>query len=163
MRNISRTVLWGLPPSFCALVQRAGRAARDFSKLGEAIVIIPSSMVKNGITDEEVLACLKEMAEEPRPEAENHGSDVEEILANEDIAALPAEVVKEEGIQVQAVEGEEDFEPEEEDTMVAKSRKKKFAKDTNTSEARFLSMFVCTNKCRHRVWDAFFKNDKKCE
>ena len=55
-------------------------------------------MVKNGTTDEEVLACLKEMAEELRPEAENHGSDVEEILANEDITALPAEVVNEEGI-----------------------------------------------------------------
>lgn len=37
MRNISRVVLWALPPSFCALVQRAGRAARDFKKLGEAI------------------------------------------------------------------------------------------------------------------------------
>ena len=163
MRKISRTILWGLPPSFCALVQRAGRAARDFSKLGEAIVIVPSSMVKNGTTDEEVLACLKEMAEELRPEAENHGSDVEEILANEDITALPAEVVNEEGIRVQAVEGEEDFEPEEEETVVTKSRKKKISKDTNMDEARFLSMFVCTNKCCRRVWDAFFKNDKKRE
>ena len=27
MRNIERVVLWGLPPSFCALVQRAGQAA----------------------------------------------------------------------------------------------------------------------------------------
>jgi hypothetical protein len=125
MRNISRTILWGLLPSFCALVQRAGQAARDFSKLGEAIVIVPSSVVKNGMTDEEVLACLKEMAELPRPEAENHGSDVEEILANEDITALPAEVVNEEGIRVQAVEGEEDFEAEEEDTVKAKSLKKK--------------------------------------
>jgi len=163
MQNISRTILWGLPPSFCALVQRAGRAARDFSKLGEAIIIVPSSVVKNGTADEEVLASLKEMAELPRPEAENHGSDVEEILANKDITALPAEVVNEEGIQVEAVEGEEDFELEEEDTMEVKSRKKKFSKDTNTCEARFLSMFVCTNKCCHRMCDAFFKNDKKHE
>ena len=103
------------------------------------------------------------MAEELRPEAENHGSDVEEILANEDITALPAEVVNEEGIWVQAVKGKEDFEPEEEDTVVTKSQKKKFAKDTNMDEARFLSMFVCTNKCRRRMWDAFFKNDKKRE
>ncbi|EDR05878.1 uncharacterized protein LACBIDRAFT_302478 [Laccaria bicolor S238N-H82] len=163
MRNISHTILWGLPPSFCALVQQAGRAARDFSKLGEAILIVPSSVVKNGTTDEEVLACLKEMAELLRPEAENHGSDVEEVLASEDITALPAEVVNEEGIRVQAVGGEEDFEPEEEDTVAAKSRKKKFSKDTNTYEARFLSMFVSTDKCRRHVWDAFFKNDKKLQ
>lgn len=117
-------------------------------------------MVKNGTTDEEVLACLKEMAELPRPEAENHGSDVEEILANNDITALPAEVVNEEGIRVQAVGGEEDFEPEEEDTVAAKSRKKKFSKDTNTYEARFLSMFVSTDKCRRRVWDALHTLDE---
>ncbi|TDL13145.1 P-loop containing nucleoside triphosphate hydrolase protein, partial [Rickenella mellea] len=49
MRNIDRVVLWGLPPSFCALVQRAGRAARDFSKLGAAILLIPPSVRKKGI------------------------------------------------------------------------------------------------------------------
>jgi len=80
-----------------------------------AIIIVPTSVVKkNGTTGEEVLACLKEMARLPRPEAENHGSDVKEILANEDLTALLAEVVNEEGI-------EEDSEPEEEDTMKVKS------------------------------------------
>lgn len=48
MRNISRVVLWGLPPSFCALVQRAGRAARDFQMLGEAILIVSSNCIEEG-------------------------------------------------------------------------------------------------------------------
>ncbi|KAJ6604921.1 P-loop containing nucleoside triphosphate hydrolase protein [Mycena sp. CBHHK59/15] len=54
MRNIERVILWGLPPSFCALVQRAGRATRDFSKLGEAILIVPASVMKNRVSEEEI-------------------------------------------------------------------------------------------------------------
>ncbi|KAG6807500.1 hypothetical protein H0H92_007260, partial [Tricholoma furcatifolium] len=38
MRNISRVILWGMPPSFCALVQRAGRAGRDLSTNAESIL-----------------------------------------------------------------------------------------------------------------------------
>ncbi|KAG2111943.1 P-loop containing nucleoside triphosphate hydrolase protein [Suillus discolor] len=48
MRNIERVILWGMPPSFCALVQRAGRAARDVTKLGEAILIIPVQCAETG-------------------------------------------------------------------------------------------------------------------
>jgi len=59
MRNIKRVVLWELPPSFCALVQRAGRAARDFSTLCEAILIVPQSVITKGTSEMEVEAALE--------------------------------------------------------------------------------------------------------
>ena len=55
MRNILRVILWGLPPSFCALVQRAGRAGRDFSVAAEAILIVTPATMKKGISDAEIL------------------------------------------------------------------------------------------------------------
>lgn len=59
MWNIKCVVLWELPPSFCALVQRAGRAARDFDTLGEAILIVPSSIIAKGTTVSEVEAAIE--------------------------------------------------------------------------------------------------------
>ena len=59
MRNIKRVVLWEMPPSFCALVQRAGRAARDFHTLGEAILVVPQSVITKGTTEMEVEAALE--------------------------------------------------------------------------------------------------------
>ena len=54
MRNIARVILWGLPPTFCSLVQRAGRAGRDLTTKGEAILIVPPGVLKDGSTEEDV-------------------------------------------------------------------------------------------------------------
>ena len=54
MRNIERVVAWGLPPSFCALVRRTGRAAKVMATLGEAILIIPAKLLKGVAGAEEV-------------------------------------------------------------------------------------------------------------
>lgn len=139
MRNVVRVILWALPPSFCALVQRAGRAARDFQTLGEAILIVSSTVLKKGTTEDDVQAGLNEMIVNRQSEAENRSDDVDDLLANADLPiGLSAEVVGEEGMRVQAAEVGEESEPEDE------------------SEAKFLSMFVCTKSCRRKVWDVFF-------
>lgn len=39
-RNLVRVILWMAPRTFCSLVQKAGRCARDFAKLGEVIAIV---------------------------------------------------------------------------------------------------------------------------
>jgi len=54
MCNIKHVVLWGLPPSFCALVQSAGQAGWDLNKLREGILTVSSSVLKDGITAQEV-------------------------------------------------------------------------------------------------------------
>lgn len=99
-------------------------------------------------------------------EAENRSDDVDDLLANADLpTGSSTEVVGEEGIRVQAVEVGEGSEPEDKPVAAGskKERKKKFSKDTNSREAKFLSMFICTKSCRRKVWDVFFENQKKSE
>ncbi|KAJ7730668.1 P-loop containing nucleoside triphosphate hydrolase protein, partial [Mycena maculata] len=86
MRNIERVILWGLPPSFCSLVQRAGRAARDFSKLGEAILIIVSSVIKNGVSEKEIEVAVGDAAQDA--ESENRGLDVAAELLEQGIELM---------------------------------------------------------------------------
>jgi hypothetical protein len=85
MRNIKHIVLWGLPPSFCVLVQRAGCAAHDFRVLGEAIVIVTLSIIAKDITEMEVESALANTAEDRITEAENRGEDEVETLARHGI------------------------------------------------------------------------------
>ncbi|KIM79037.1 hypothetical protein PILCRDRAFT_90341 [Piloderma croceum F 1598] len=75
-----RVILWGLPPSFCALVQRAGHAARDFKMLGEAILIVPPTVLSKGITETEVESALTINVADESTEAENIGEEETEIL-----------------------------------------------------------------------------------
>ncbi|KAF7292215.1 p-loop containing nucleoside triphosphate hydrolase protein [Mycena indigotica] len=98
MRNIERVVLWELPPSFCALVQRAGRAARDLSRMGEPILIISKNSINKGAKtlEAEIIAAVEaaatqaeamNIAEEAPAETEQEGVEVNEggqrVLVNE--------------------------------------------------------------------------------
>ena len=78
MCNIAQVVLWGPPPSFCSLVQRAGCAGHNFETLSEAILIVPQSVIKNGIKEAEVDSAVQEAADDAQ--AENHGEDEREVL-----------------------------------------------------------------------------------
>jgi Lhr-like helicase len=78
MHNIAHVVLWGLPPSFCALVQRAGRAGHDFGTLREAILVVPPSVIKNGTKAAEVELAVQEAANDAQ--AENCGDEEQEVL-----------------------------------------------------------------------------------
>jgi len=109
MRNVKRVVLWELPPSFCALVQRAGRAARDFNTLGEAILIVPQSVITKGTTQTEV----EEALEAVHIEAENRGDDEVATLENNGI-----QLVDEGGVRV----GHQSEEEEEEEKKEEKKR-----------------------------------------
>ena len=101
MRNTSCVILWGLPPSFFALVQCAGHAARDFQMLDEAILIVSSTVLKKGTTEDDVQAGLGEMIVNGQSEAENRSDDVDDLLANADLPnESSTEVVGEEGIHV---------------------------------------------------------------
>ena len=60
MRNVLRVILWDLPPSFCALIQRAGRAVRDMALFGEAILFVSARIIKSGVTLDDVAASIEE-------------------------------------------------------------------------------------------------------
>jgi hypothetical protein len=163
MRNIKRVILWGLPPSFCALVQRAGRAARDFKMLGEAILIVPPTVLSKGITEAEVESALTINIADESTEAENRGEEETETLASNGIQLASGNemvYVDDGGVRVAH---DSDDEGDAEVKEVKKNKKKKVAKDFNSREAKFLSLFVGTTKCRRLVWDEFFDNQTKCK
>ena len=146
-------VLWGLPSTFCALVQRAGRAGRDLSKPSEAILIVPASVLKDEVSEELVSSTVEREALE--------GEALNQEMTEAEVGVV-TQVLDEEGVRVAADVSE--GEPEAEISAKVKGKKKKkFGKDTNIREARALSLFVRTVHCRRIVWDYFFENEKKCE
>ncbi|KAJ7796711.1 P-loop containing nucleoside triphosphate hydrolase protein [Mycena olivaceomarginata] len=153
-----RVVLWGLPPSFCSLVQRAGRAARDFGSLGKAILIVPSTVIKNGISEAETKVAVDHAATDA--ESENRGLDAVAELLEQGIEVTSGHeeiAVEEGGIRVSKDSDNEDDETAE----VKHKRRNKMSIECNSREADFLSRFACTTKCRRKIWDLFFENNTK--
>lgn len=170
MRNIARVILWGLPPSFCALVQRAGRAARVMTEKGEAILIVPAKILRDSsITIEEVGDTIDQVAREA--EAQNRDeAPVDEVVGNE-VQLYDGNqvlVIAEGGVRI---ETQDDGDGDDEDdsatglqsvaAKLLKSKKKRSRTDCNSLEASYLQKFVDTTKCRRRVWDEFFRNRLK--
>jgi superfamily II DNA helicase RecQ len=141
--------LWELSPTFCAFVQRAGRAGRDFETLGGAILIVPKSVLKEGVSNENVNSGVSDAI----IDAEALNREPEEAELTQTVVG----VLDEEGIRVA-----DDSDSTDEESISKVKRTKKFGKDTNVREARALSEFVTTNDCRRKVWDDFFENGKKC-
>jgi superfamily II DNA helicase RecQ len=150
LRNIIRIILWGLPPTFCALVQRAGRAARDFATLGETILIVPKSVLKDGVSNED----LNDTVGNAAIDAEALNREPQQQELTETIV----EILDEEGIRIV-----DESDSVEEESIGKVKRTKKLGKDTHIREVRALSAFVTTKDCRRKIWDAFFENDKKCK
>jgi hypothetical protein len=110
---------------------------------------VPKSVLKEGISNEEVDSGVSETA----IEAEALNREPEEVELTKTVVELNGEGVR--------VAGDSESSTDEESAAKVK-RPKKFGKDTNVQEARALSEFVTTEGCRRKVWDAFFQNDKKC-
>jgi ERCC4-related helicase len=119
LRNIKRIILWELMPTFCALVQRAGRAARDFAMLGKTILIVPKSVLKDGVSDED----LEDTVGNAAINAEALSRETQERELRETIV----EVFDEEGIRVV---DESDSAKEEEESIGKEKRGRKLGKDT---------------------------------
>ncbi|KAJ7808984.1 hypothetical protein B0H14DRAFT_3151768 [Mycena olivaceomarginata] len=140
-------------------VQRTGRAVRDLTRLGEAILIVPSSVLKNGVTELNVELGINTASKDA--ESENRGTEEATDLALQGIevtTGLEEVSVTGGGIRVSKDSDEEDGEPE-----VKHKCRKKLSKDANSREARFLSRFVVTKKCRRKIWDEFFQNALKLQ
>ncbi|KAJ6620457.1 P-loop containing nucleoside triphosphate hydrolase protein [Mycena sp. CBHHK59/15] len=151
MRNIFRVVLWKLPPSFCALAQRSGRAVRVFEQLGEAILFVPAKVLKDGFAAEEARVAREEAAAPQNQEGEDFVPEPEDGV---DIVAGQAVVVGEGGARVEQNAEAEDADPEAV-AAVEKKKKRKAARQSaaDALEASFLSRFSCTKQCRRIIWD----------
>ena len=99
MHNICHIVLWGLPPSFCALVQRAGRAARDFKSFGEAILIVPKSVAKSGTTETEVEKDMEAVVNDAQAKNTNNENELVLDINGVDLTAGHEEV-NTEGVRI---------------------------------------------------------------
>ncbi|KAI1783590.1 P-loop containing nucleoside triphosphate hydrolase protein [Ganoderma leucocontextum] len=171
MRNIERVVLWGVPPSFCALVQRAGRAARDLSKLGEAILIVPAKQLKETLSQDEVASALDSAVAEARADTSSMSTQAQIRVDGEDIELAAADgdpSAPEDGSAVSGIRAERNVEPDdaEETASTGRSgtvRKKRSVVQCNTLEARYLTLFIQTEGCRRIIWDTFFQNQRKIQ
>lgn len=164
MRNIKRVVLWGLPPSFCALVQRGGRAGRDFETLGEAILIVSAATIRKGVTEIEVEEAVEAAAEEgPVDDGGDAKQDVEGPGLVEVAAGNEEVLVNEGGIRVSHDSDEEgvDNAAEQEGVGRKSKKRKKASKGYNEREARYLSLYASGKRCRRAIWNEFFGNYKK--
>jgi len=145
MRNIQRVVLWELPPSFCSLIQRAGRASRDFNMLAEAILIVPASVIKNGTTDSDIESVLQEVVDDAQ--AENRGDEEQGVLEQNGIEVTSGNeeiLVNDGGVRL-AHDGSDDGEENEPEGKT--QRRKKFSKESNSLTARSILLRLRNSLC----------------
>ncbi|TEB27832.1 P-loop containing nucleoside triphosphate hydrolase protein, partial [Coprinellus micaceus] len=164
-RSVLRVVLWGLPPSFCALAQRAGRAVRDMDMDGEATLFVSQNVYSKGVKEIEIGLSLAEVVADA--EAENRGGDIEAVLESQGVdLAEEQEVVSVEEVGVR-VSGNADEEEEQADVLpaatTARGRKLRMKEGYNRREALYLSRFVAGKECRRKVWNDFFGNGRKIQ
>lgn len=159
MRNIQRVILWGLPPSFCTLVQRAGRAAQDLAQLGEAVLIISSVVRKSGIQGHDITSSLEVVVSSREPE--DRGEDEVAALEIQGIEVTHGrEVVDVRGGGARLASNHDEA------IEVPHNRGRKTGRSAhscNSLEARYLSKYANTPDCRRKVWDEFFLNRRKRE
>lgn len=146
-------MLWGLPPTFCGLVQRVGRAGRNLDKDAEAVIIVPKSILKDGVIDTPIVE-----------DAVDNESVVVDVVPESGETTEPVLDVDAEGIRVQEDANKDDEQAHTESASTKpKRRLKVFNPDTNIHETRALLEFVQTSGCRWIPWDKFFKNKEKRE
>lgn len=138
-------MLWGIPPSFCSLVQRAGRAGRDFTILSEAILISTAASFKKGISEAEVEFAVDMAVEEE--EAKNCNESQAEMTMG------ASGIIMDQGHELVSVEkgGVRISQDSEEGDTVSGTTKnvwqKCATKEFNSQEARYLSLYISGHKC----------------
>lgn len=98
------------------MVQRAGRAARDFETLEEAILIVPKRVLKDGVSNEQVNNVVSETA----IDAEALNREPEEVELTETVV----EALDREGIRVT----DDSDSTDAEESIPKEKRMKKFGK-----------------------------------
>lgn len=155
--------MWDLPPTFCSLVQRAGRAARDLSRVGEAILIVRKSTRNKKLSEPDVSKLQAQIENEDegshtidfddadRMEIENVAQVSDQEINHVQDGESRTETI-DEGEREEAVKG----------AIGPKPRKKIKTRDERLEEA-YLTLYANTSSCLRKVWDKYFDNQKKRE
>lgn len=164
MRNIKRVILWGVPPSFCALVQRCGRAGRDFDVNAEAILIAQANALKNSVTVDSAYVEAAVHAATVAEEAANRNDADTNTLESNGIAVTQGNElvsIDEGGMRISR-DIEEDVQ-DQPGPSGKQTRRKKTPKDFNSREAHYLTLYLSGSRSRRAIWNEFFNNNRKCE
>ena len=154
---IEIVILWNLPPSFCTLAQRAGRAAQDMEKDGIAILFISSSTLSKGVQEANVdeAVAKADLSGEAENRDDRVGAEGEEEIdkpTQEDEVTVLEEV----GVRVVHKVLEEG---EGAELASAPGRHQVRTKEEfNSREAHYLSLYVAGLRCRRAIWNKFFGN-----
>lgn len=164
LRNIDRVVLWDLPRSFCSLVQRVGRAARDLSRTGEAILIVRKGTRREGVSASDVSNLQSQILTDVERSNSHGDSDEADRMEIENVVETSGHEIRrlddggrrvehiEEGEREEAVEG-----------LVGPKTRKKSQTSVERLEIAYLTLYANTSSCLRKVWDKYFGNDKKRE
>ena len=145
--------------------------------LGEAILIVPAKLLKGVVNAKEVEVLIDVAANEHEAQNEDNAPTVQDGVDNalestaDDIQVSDGNQrlrIGDGGVRVET--GADEDEEDEENGVsgvnadkksLKKKNKKRRAGECNAHEARFLTAFATTTKCRRIVWDVFFKNRSK--
>lgn len=157
-RNIERVILWDLPCTFNSLVQRAGRAARDLSRVGEAILSVRASTRKEGVTAPDISKLQSEILN-------NNGgshtieSDEEDRMEIEDVVDTGDQQIRNGddcGSRVEHID-----EGEREEAVDGPNTCKKAKSKAERLELAYLTLYANMSSCLRKVWNKYFDNAKK--
>ncbi|KAF4621728.1 hypothetical protein D9613_012177 [Agrocybe pediades] len=160
LRKIRRVVLWGLPLTFCSLVQRAGRAGRDLTLEAEAILLVPSSVMKQRAEHSTELTT--------RVNPISNETSLEDAGASASGTSGFNALVDNEGVRIaaDASDGDNDDEihrPSSTTTSNAKGRRQLFDRNSNSKDLRALLDYAQTKRCRREPWNQYFNNKNKLQ
>lgn len=140
MKGIFRVVLWKIPPTFCALAQRSGRAARNLSTLGEAILFVPKSVYTG-------------------TESPDIPVDTEAVVVEDDLQVVEGEQTAGAAVAIEEEASGVSDVATRIPNVGRRTKAKKSALQIRDAEA--LKEYVSTTGCRRKVWNAFFGNERK--
>lgn len=149
-------IIWGLQQTFCALVQRIGRAGRNVEADAKAILIVNPKTADGKLTEDAVCKAVTIAA----IEGEALDCPIEETEVNQAIEELDGE-----GVRIAAIDVSDDSDKED-IPQVQTGSKRKRAKtgrgtDIHINETRVLLEYFLTKMCQRRVWNKFFGNEHK--
>ena len=142
--------------------------------LGEAILIIPAKLLKDGATSEDIAEAISAAVKDGEALNQDNGADSDETAppvadGNSAEEGQPVVLVADGGHRMETgVDDEGEDEEAHGDSVqpavqVRSKKRGASSKECNSHEARFLTKYATTTSCRRKVWDRFFRNNLKCE
>ncbi|KAI0319422.1 P-loop containing nucleoside triphosphate hydrolase protein, partial [Amylostereum chailletii] len=152
LRNISRVILWKAPKTFCSLVQKLGRCARDPTQSGEGILYVSAAYHRKCVA---LLAASRPATDIPGPALVPMDASGDQVPTTQVPPSVPMNEVEADGVRAETTA--------EELTSVGgrAARTVAYEGELVTRDQLYLAHYVATKQCRRKPWDDFFENSIK--